>query len=218
MPAEPTADRADTARPPQTRDALLAALLNAKPSGLTLDELATRLGVSRNAVRQHVTSLERDGLVSAQGTRPTGRRPSRTYGLTEQGGEAFPRRYDLLSTTMLQALVSRLGDDAAEEVLDAMVEELAARWLPALEPLAPAERRAAVVEVMNRLGYHASSGADGGRVEAVNCVYHKVARQTRAVCRFDERLLSRLLGEQVQLTSCMAEGEGSCVFAALARS
>ncbi len=39
----------------------------------------------------------------------------------------------------------------------------------------------------------------------------------RGVCRFDERLLSRLLGDEVRLRSCMAEGDGSCVFAALRR-
>ncbi|NLG07803.1 MAG: hypothetical protein GX560_00915 [Deinococcales bacterium] len=37
------------------------------------------------------------------------------------------------------------------------------------------------------------------------------------MCRFDERLLSRLLGDEVRLRSCMAEGDGSCVFAALRR-
>ena len=72
---------------------------------------------------------------------------------------------------------------------------------------------------MNRIGYHAhgvpAGQHDAGAIEAVNCVYHRVARETRIVCRFDERLLSRLLGDSVRLTACMAEGDGSCVFARL---
>ena len=207
-----------------TRSALLDALLEHKDEGMTLEQLSERLGVTRNAVRQHVTALERDGLVAASGMRPGVRRPSRTYGLTDLGAEEFPRRYDLLALSLLEALRDTVGDDVAERVLDALVERVADRWLATLERLTPAARTAEVVRIMNRLGYHAHAVtetsdedqvAGTGAVEAVNCVYHRVARETRLVCRFDERLLSRLLGRPVGLTSCMAEGDGSCVFAQL---
>lgn len=201
--------------PPTTRQALLDELLGVKPDGLTLDELADRLNVARNTVRQQVTALERDGLVAQNGLRPSGRRPSRTYGLTEYGMEAFPRRYDLLSLTMLRAIRQRVGEEAAEDVLMKMAEGLAANWLPALERLEARERTTAVVEIMNQLGYKAAVAQDGESLAAINCVYHHVAQETRAVCRFDERLLSLLLGKSVHLTSCMAEGQGSCVFAKL---
>lgn len=201
-----------------TRSALLDALLENKQDGLTLDQLASHLGVSRNAVRQHVTALERDDLVRVTGMRPGSRRPSRTYGLTERGAEEFPRRYDLLALSLLEALRDTVGDDTTETVLNALVERVAARWLPELERLEPEARAAEVVRLMNRLGYHARGvGGDesGSGLEAVNCVYHRVARETRIVCRFDERLLSSLMGASVSLTSCMAEGDGSCVFARL---
>ncbi|HET8984863.1 MAG TPA: helix-turn-helix domain-containing protein [Trueperaceae bacterium] len=232
----------DPVRQLDTRSALLDALLENKRDGLTLEQLATHLKVSRNAVRQHITALERDGLVTALGMRPGSRRPSRTYGLTDSGAEEFPRRYDLLALSLFEALRDTVGDDVATTVLDALVERVAARWLPGLERLSPGARSAEVVRIMNRLGYHArgvtagpqvdssgsstitaqgaqaglASGAPVAAIEAVNCVYHRVARETRIVCRFDERLLSRLLGESVSLTACMAEGDGSCVFARLA--
>src|SRR5690606_7354928 len=120
---------------------------------------------------------------------------------------------DRLALALLEAIHERLGEDAAEAVLEVMVEDLSRPWLPELERLAPDERRARVVEIMNDLGYHATRAEDGQGVKAVNCVFHNVARRNRAVCRFDERLLSRLLGEQVRLTSCMALGDGACVFA-----
>lgn len=185
-----------------TRDDVMLHLLRNREGGLTLDELAERVGVSRNAVRQHITALERDGLVRPVGLRRTGRRPSRAYGLTAEGGERFPRQYDRLALALLEA------------VLEAMVDDLARAWLPELERLAPEARRRRVLEVMNELGYHASPAEDGAGLKAVNCVFHNVARRNRAVCRFDERLLSRLLGAPVRLTSCMALGDGACAFAA----
>jgi len=203
--------------PASTRESLLQQLLHTKPEGLTLDELAAHLGVTRNAVRQQVTALERDGLVAPIGLRPSGRRPSRTYGMTERGRETFPRRYDMLSLGMLRALRERLGEGAAETVLASMADDLAASMLPALEKLDAPARRAAVIDTMNQLGYHARLAADGESIEAINCIYHLVAKETRAVCRFDERLISLLLGTEVRLTSCMADGEGSCAFASLAK-
>ena len=195
-----------------TRGDVMLHLLRNREGGLTLDELAERVGVSRNAIRQHITALERDGLVGPVGLRRTGRRPSRAYGLTTAGGERFPRQYDRLALALLEAIHERLGDDAAEAVLDVMVEDLSRPWLPELERLPAHERRARVVEIMNDLGYHATQTDDGQGIKAVNCVFHNVARRNRSVCRFDERLLSRL-GESVRLTSCMALGDGACVFA-----
>ena len=198
-----------------TREGVMLQLPRHRDGGLTLDELAQRVGVSRNAIRQHITALERDGLVRPVGLRRTGRRPSRAYGLTTLGGERFPRQYDRLALSLLEAIDDRLGHEAAEAVLDAMVEDLARVWLPELERLGPAERKERVVTLMNELGYHADPAEGGDGVRAVNCVFHNVARRNRAVCRFDERLLSRLLGDEVRLTSCMALGDGACVFASL---
>ena len=89
--------------PNDTRRGVMFHLLQNREDGLTLDEVATIVGVSRNAIRQHITGLERDGLVRPIGVRRTGRRPSRAYGLTELGGEHFPRQYDRLALSLLEA-------------------------------------------------------------------------------------------------------------------
>lgn len=197
-----------------TREELLHLLLVHRDGGATLEELSNELGITRNAVQQHVTALERDGLVEAVGMRPTSRRPSRLYGLTTEGGEKFPRQYDLLALETLEAVSESLGEEAAERVLDAMAEKLAQPWMQELEQLDEEERRARVGEIMKLLGYHPRPHAEG--VAAINCVFHKVAHKTSAVCKFDEKLLSRLLGNKVLLSSCMAEGDGSCVFSKFA--
>ena len=70
---------------------LLRELLGARATGLTVDELADALVVSRNAVQQQVTALEREGLGSVRALRSTGGRPSRAYDLNDDGLELFPR-------------------------------------------------------------------------------------------------------------------------------
>jgi hypothetical protein len=45
------------------------------------------LGITDNAVRQHITALKRNGMVAGGETQSTGGRPERLYGLTAAGQE-----------------------------------------------------------------------------------------------------------------------------------
>ncbi len=57
----------------RTQQDLLHALLH-QPAGMSIDDLAQGLAITRTAVRQHLAALARDGLVKRGATRPTGRR------------------------------------------------------------------------------------------------------------------------------------------------
>lgn len=195
-----------------TRKLLMQKLLENKESGLTVDQLSGELGITRTGVQQHLLGLERDGLVVQVDKRSTGGRPSRAYGLSDRGYEQFPRNYALLAQGLLTTATEVLGEEAVENLLGRMAERIAGEALPSLEKHAGAERIAAVVELMNEIGYEASPLPEGGGIAADNCVYHKVAERTRAVCRYDVKLLSLLLGEPIRHDCCMLDGDGSCTF------
>src|SRR5919202_3298969 len=59
----------------------------------TVNELAQALDLTDNAVRAHLATLERDGLVQQSGTRPGFRKPNLTYELTADAGQFFPKPY-----------------------------------------------------------------------------------------------------------------------------
>ena len=59
----------------------------------TVDELALALGLTDNAVRSHLTSLERDGLVAQSGVRKSERKPANVYELTGEAELLFPKAY-----------------------------------------------------------------------------------------------------------------------------
>jgi len=50
--------------------------------GLTAEDMASKLGVTTNAVREHLAGMERDGVVGRTGRRPGTTRPSRVFELT----------------------------------------------------------------------------------------------------------------------------------------
>src|SRR5947209_8995959 len=74
----------------------------------TVNELAGELGLTNNAVRTHLTALERDGLIHASGTRPGPRKPHITYDLTPEAGRLFQRIYPPLLHHLLEVLEERL--------------------------------------------------------------------------------------------------------------
>src|SRR5688500_20265369 len=89
------------------RQKQLLKLLRGSRPGMSVDELSKGLEITRNAVRQHLSSLEGAGLVAAGTTRPSGGgRPQQLYILTELGKESFPRQYSWLAQ-LVEASVSR---------------------------------------------------------------------------------------------------------------
>jgi len=81
------------------------------PAGLTVAELAERVGLHPNAVRQHLVVLQRAGVVVAAPSPPTGRRgrPSARYALAAPHGVEAVGHRELVR--LLLELVRRAGTD-----------------------------------------------------------------------------------------------------------
>jgi predicted ArsR family transcriptional regulator len=195
----------------ESRLRLLSELLRHRGSGRTIEELSLALSVTRTAVQQHLTALERDGLVSRSALRSTGGRPSMSYTITAAGLELFPRGYARLAESLLRHSRALFGEAGQSALLDAMAVELAGELHGRLTGTSGSERIDAVVTILNELGYDADRSATGG-IAASNCVFHQVAATERAACRFDQRLLSELLETAVEHTSCIVDGRECCRF------
>ena len=74
-------------------------------AGLSIDEIDTALNISRNAVQQHFTVLERDGYIQQTGVlNKTAGRPVRSFVLTAAGINSFQKRYAWFSELILTDL------------------------------------------------------------------------------------------------------------------
>lgn len=196
----------------ESRRKLLGEVMRHRDGGRTVEELADALEVSRTAVQQHVTALERDGLLRVSGQRSTGGRPGRAFALTDAALELFPRSYARLADDMLRTVRELYGEEGLERMLAKMADEAARDFAPRLAGMAPRERMLEVASILTELGYEAHVDANG-RLRAVNCVFHQLARSSRAVCRYDQALLRGLLGADVKQLSCITDGKAACVFA-----
>ena len=192
----------------RTQQDLLKALLYS-PAGMSIDELAHSLGVTRTAIRQHLAALERDGLVMRGATRPTGRRPEQLHQLTHHAKELFPRQYPLLANLLIDQVAGLLGEQALSQLMQGLGRKLASD----LEPEVVDEAR--IVQYMNHSGYEAqvffrSSGEP--EIVAHNCIFHQLAKAHPVVCELDLALIGALGGGKAEHLECMVRGGQVCRF------
>jgi predicted ArsR family transcriptional regulator len=81
--------------------------------GLTVDEIAAQLGLSHNAVRVQLTSMERDGLVHHARSERRTTRPSHIFELTDDTRQGLSRAYIPFLTHLVGVIA---GQQAPKEV------------------------------------------------------------------------------------------------------
>lgn len=199
----------------ETRKQLLRHLLRNK-TGASIDELASAIGVTRTAVRQHLASLMQEGLVASGGSRPSGGRPQRLFVLTAEGRESFPRRYSWFAQLLIEAIANEHGRAGLRLRLARLASAVVGQLRHASPGLASRKQKVEKLsEVMDGLGYDARIGkniAGAPTIEADNCIFHELAMKDPEVCQFDLALLSGFSDSKVELTECMARGGHVCRF------
>ena len=181
---------------------------------VTAKDLASRLGVSLNAVRHHLKELEAEGLISYEREHRGVGAPVFRYSLTPGGEALFPRRYEETLTALLDRIVEREGREAAVALLESHVAELARGLKTELESVPPSRRLEVVARVRTEQGYMAEAAAAGraaGLTEH-NCALQAVAARFPEICAAEQRVLGEVLGAEVNRREHILGGCPSCEY------
>lgn len=197
-----------------SRQRQILKLLLENKAGLSIDEVAQALGISRTAVQQHVTTLERDGYILAGELNKTAGRPVRTFVLTEAGINSFPKQYAWFAELILTDLKRDMGPDAFRRYLHKLGYSLSQSLLPAFAGQSHEQRLEVLLKVMDDLGFQVTAARqdDDQVIDACNCIYHDLAQQHDEICEFDRALMSALLDSEIEQLKCMAKGDALCRF------
>lgn len=180
-------------------------------SSCTVEELAARLELTDNAVRAHLTTLERDGLVRQSGVRRGSRKPHFTYALTREAERLFPKAYDALLNQLINVLKGRLSGEELEGVLREVGRSLAAEAPPAGRDLQSRVR--GVLKVLEELGGAAEAEREGDKVviRGGSCPLAAAVSLHPEVCRLAESLIAKVVEAPVT-EHCEREGTPRCRF------
>lgn len=200
----------------RSRQRQILKLLLENKGGLSIDEIASALSISRNAVQQHFAALERDGYIQMGVLNQTAGRPVRSFVLTEAGINSFPKQYAWFSELIINDLKNEMGSEAFLRYLHKLGGHLSQSLLPRFEGKSTDERIEELLSVMDELGFktrnQSGSGSHERIIEACNCIYHDLAQKHEEICEFDRVLISSLMGKCIEHEECMAKGGYVCRF------
>ena len=199
-----------------TRQGILTSL---KSNGMmTAEELSQELQISPVAARQHLASLEAENIIAISVERRGLGRPSHRYKLTEIGDETFTRRYEELSTTLVEELRVWQGEEAVDTLFERRADRQLHTLLGRMKDKSLAGRVQEVARFQSEQGYMAEAvpgeEPDEFRLVQYNCAVCAIARDYgRFTCKYELDLLEQALGcaEVVRETYIM-DGDHTCSY------
>jgi len=185
-------------------------------NGLSVDELAKALDISRTGVQQHFVVLERDGYIRKSTFNKTAGRPVTIYVITDKGSNYFPKQYAWFSELILSDLQQEIGPERFKAYMQKLGGKLADRLRDKFAGKNLNERVDELALIMTELGFQVKVGSEPEtenlNIQARNCIYHDLAQKHQEICEFDLALMSSLLNQDVEQLSCMAKGDCHCSF------
>ncbi len=180
----------------------------------TVEELAQALDLTDNAVRAHLSTLERDGMVRSAGVRrgPGAGKPSTVYELPPEAEVVFSRAYPPMLGALLEEVVAQLPAEQMEALLVGTGRRLAGPLLPP-GTASRATRLRTAVGVLNALGGAAvlEEGEGGAVIRGCGCPLASTVARRPETCGAFEALLTEIVGTPVR--QCCRHGERpSCCF------
>ena len=175
--------------------------------------LAEELRLTDNAVRSHLLTLERDGLVRQRGVLRGHRKPHLAYELTPEAEQLFPKAYDELLNQLITVLKGRLAPKAVAGVLREVGRSLAKNQTSDLRSQDLDVRARRVLKVLETLGGSARIEKEKGKllIRSQSCPFAAVVVEHPEVCQLAEALVAKIMGVPVR-ERCAKEEFPQCRF------
>jgi predicted ArsR family transcriptional regulator len=178
----------------------------------SVKELGDLLGLTSTGIRQHLTILERDGLIQGHEERGRVGRPALVYSLTNLGDALYPKEYAVLASLLLEEVRSAGGDEGVQRLLQKAAKRKATPYLSRMAGLDLPARVKEVARIMEEEGGLVSTFSEGGAhfVNRLTCPYPDVARAHNDLCYLDSQFLGHMLATSARLEKCLVRGDAAC--------
>jgi DeoR family suf operon transcriptional repressor len=179
---------------PETRRKVLQHVKKQGEAGV--DDLASAIGITVQGVRQHLTALERDGLLAHRQQRDGLGRPRYVYALTPAGDLLFPRNYADLTNELLKYV-----EDESPELLERIFDKRAQRRLREAQQrtahLPFAQKVPTIAQILDEDGYLADFREEDGAfiITEHNCAVLSVALKYGHACGSELAFLQAAMPE-----------------------
>ena len=177
----------------------------------TVNELAEALDLTDNAIRLHLSSLERDGLVAQEGVRRGVGKPAHVYQLTADAESLFPKAY----ATVLAEVLAFVRDEEGRAGLEAFLRRVGRRAGERARAGSTAlrDRVDAAVALLGELGGLAEVRETDGAlvIQGFSCPLSAIVGSNPEACALAEELVGGVIGSPVE-ECCDRTGIPHCAF------
>jgi predicted ArsR family transcriptional regulator len=179
----------------------------------TVHELAEELHLSENAVRSHLSTLERDGLVKRSGERRGARRPFATYDVTLDAEQLFPKACEPILRELLNVLTDEGSPRPGDQILSEVGHRVAANYEPTAQEKDVKSRVEKAFQLFQDLGGIAKVEEREGTLffQGYACPLSFASVKHPEVCQMFEVILSDILGTSVH-ERCNRQEPPHCSF------
>jgi DeoR family suf operon transcriptional repressor len=195
-----------------TRDRILQTLVSEPRS--TIIDLAEAVGINAISVRHHLSSLEAEGLISADEERHGVGRPRHIYFLTEKGLEKFPTRYFRLTNRLLDQIKDSMPEQTVQKLFVQMANDLASKYISRTQNMTIEQKLDLVKEVLSQEGFviEWEKTGDQYQIHEVTCPYYHIGQSHPEVCAVDQTLISTMLSIPAEKVNCVLHGDALCTY------
>ncbi|WP_188987999.1 helix-turn-helix transcriptional regulator [Paenibacillus nasutitermitis] len=181
-------------------------------------QLATHIGITRMAVRQHLYNLQSQKLVQfSEEARAMGR-PAKVWKLTTEANRLFPDGHAELSVRLIDSMREAFGEEGLDKLLDIRNRKMVQQYLKeAPGSLSLKEQLEALAELRTAEGYMAEIAVnpDGSFLFVEkHCPICEAAQICSGICRKEQEMLQQVLGEDVEVerTGHILSGQARCTY------
>jgi len=197
----------------QTSRGRIAEILQRGPA--TVEQLASALRLTPNAVRAQLIVLERDGLIRRAGMIPGTTRPSHTYELTAAFEQFLSSAYVPLLTHLVRTFAAGLKRDRLHELMrqtgKSLADEVGGGQRLAGEFHVRVKKANEFLKIELGAVTHVSRQNGGFVIQGEGCPLAAITDKEPAVCVAVESLLQELIGAKVR-ECCNRDSRPRCCF------
>ncbi len=184
---------------------------------VTAKQLAEDLDMTTMGARQHLQSLEEEGVLTFYDVKVKVGRPTRHWSLTDQGHAQFSDRHAELTVQVIEAVESLFGPDGVAKVTAEREKQTLALYRQALADCCSLQAKLEkLVELREQEGYMAELQPtdDGFLLIENHCPICKAATRCPSLCQSELSVFQALLGEQYQIArqEHIVQGERRCLY------
>ncbi|BFH69988.1 transcriptional regulator [Paenibacillus dendritiformis] len=178
-------------------------------------QLAVELNMTEMGVRRHLYSLEEEGMLEIEMVRQPMGRPLRTYRLSTQGDEQFPKQYHQLILDLLREMEVWPEEEGIGKLFESRKQSLIEKYAPQMGQSSLDERVEALGTIQDNNGYMVETEReeDGSwLLHEYNCPIAQVAQHYKQPCACELALFRELLDADVTRIECIAEQGKRCTY------